>query len=80
MAQAGFTAKSAAALVCIAQIMELENAKTEAQAEARSLAAELESLRTEGPAESSGVCHIHTYTPSLTRSETLTAFLRMCHS
>ena len=46
-------------LVCITQIMELESARTEAQAEARSLAAELESLRSEEPADSSGVCHTH---------------------
>ena len=45
--------------VYIMQIMELESARTEAQAEARSLAAELESLRSEGSEESSGVCHIH---------------------
>ena len=45
--------------VCMMQIMELENARTEAQAEARSLAAELESLRSEEPADSSGVCHTH---------------------
>ncbi|CAK0771701.1 hypothetical protein CVIRNUC_003887 [Coccomyxa viridis] len=37
------------------RIMELESARTEAQAEARSLAAELESLRSEGPAEPSRV-------------------------
>ena len=54
--------------VCIMQIMELESARTEAQAEARSLAAELESLRSEGPVESSGVCH--TRIPSCERSET----------
>ena len=45
--------------VCVMQIMELESARTEVQAEARSLAAELESLRSEGPADSPGVCHTH---------------------